>query len=75
MKDATRYANAISQQENDDALAKIKASGRTEIIELTDAQKAEWRRAMQPVYTEMAPRVGKDLIESMRKEATALGYK
>jgi C4-dicarboxylate-binding protein DctP len=75
MKDATRYANAISQQENDDALAKIKASGRTEIIQLTDAQKAEWRKALQPVYAEMAPRVGKDLIESIRKEAAAIGYK
>ena len=75
MKDATRYANAISQQENDDALAKIKASGRTEIITLTDAQKSEWRRAMQPVYTEMAPRVGKDLIDAIRKEAAEVGYK
>ncbi len=75
MKDATRYANAISQQENDDALAKIKASGRTEIIQLTEAQKAEWRKALQPVYAEMAPRVGKDLIEAIRKEATAIGYK
>ena len=75
MKDATRYANAISQQENDDALAKIKASGRTEIIQLTDAQKAEWRKAMQPVYAEMAPRVGKDLIDAIRKEAVTMGYR
>ncbi len=75
MKDATRYANAISQTENDDALAKIKAAGRTEIITLTEAQKAEWKKALQPVYEEMAPRVGKDLIESIRKEATAIGSK
>ncbi len=75
MKDATRYANAISQQENDDALAKIRASGRTEIVTLTDAQKAEWRRAMEPVYTEMAPRVGRPLIDAIRKEATAIGSK
>jgi len=74
MKDATRYANAISQQENDDALAKIKASGRTEIITLTDAQKAEWRKALQPVYAEMAPRVGRDLIDAIRKEAAEVGY-
>jgi C4-dicarboxylate-binding protein DctP len=75
MKDATRYANAIAQQENDNALEKIRASGRTEIITLTDAQKAEWRRALAPVYTEMAPRVGKDLIDSIRKEAAEVGYK
>ena len=75
MKDATRYTNAIAQQENDDALAKIKAAGRTEIITLTDAQKAEWKKALQPVYAEMAPRVGKELIDAIRKEATAVGYK
>lgn len=75
MKDATRYANAIAQQENDDALAKIKAAGRTEIVTLTDAQKAEWRKALQPVYAEMAPRVGKDLIDAIRKEGATMGYK
>ena len=71
MKDATRYTNAIAQQENDDALAKIKAAGHTEIIMLTPAQKAEWRNAMQPVYTEMAPRVGKGLIDAILKESAA----
>ena len=75
MKDATRYTNAIAQQENDDALAKIKAAGSTEIITLTDAQKAEWKKVLQPVYAEMAPRVGKDLIDAIRKEAAAVGYK
>ncbi len=69
MRDATRYANAISQQENDDALAKIKASGRTEIIVLTDAQKAAWRRALEPVYGQMASRVGKPLIDAIRQVA------
>ena len=75
MKDATRYTNAIAQQENDDALAKIKAAGSTEIIGLTDAQKAEWKKALQPVYSEMASRVGKDLIDAIRKEGAAVGYK
>lgn len=75
MKDATRYANAISQQENEEALQKIKASGRTEIVTLTDAQRAEWKKALQPVYDEMASRVGKDLIIGIQKEAAAIGSK
>ncbi len=75
MKDATRYTNAIAQQENDEALAKIKAAGRTEIITLTDAQKAEWKKALQPVYTDMASRVGKELIDAIRKEASVVGSK
>ncbi len=73
MKDATRYANAISQQENDDALEKMRASGRIEILTLTDAEKAAWRKALQPVYAEMAPRVGKDLIDAIDREAVAVG--
>ena len=73
MKDATRYTNAIAQQENDDALAKIKAAGRTEFVTLTDTEKAAWRKAMEPVYAEMASRVGQGLIDSIRKEAAVLG--
>jgi C4-dicarboxylate-binding protein DctP len=75
MRDATRYANAIAQQENDQALVAIKASGKTQIIELTDAQKTAWRKAMQPVYKEMEGRVGKDLIAAIQKESAALGYR
>jgi len=71
MKDASRYANEISQKENDDALAAIKASGRTEIIALTPAEKAEWKKVMQPVYADMASRVGRDLITAMEKAASS----
>ena len=75
MKDATRYANAIAQQENDDALAKVKATGKTEVYYLTDAEKALWRQALLPVHKEMESRIGHDLIESVYKESAALGYK
>ena len=33
MRDATQYGNAISQQENDDAMEKMKASGKIEIVD------------------------------------------
>jgi C4-dicarboxylate-binding protein DctP len=75
MKDATRYTNAIAQQENDDALAKVKATGKTEVYYLTDAEKAQWRAVLVPVQKEMEPRIGKDLIDSINKESASLGYK
>jgi C4-dicarboxylate-binding protein DctP len=75
MRDATRYANAIARQENDMALAGIKAAGKTEIIQLDEKQKAAWRKAMQPVYKDMESRVGKDLIAAIQKETAAAGYK
>jgi C4-dicarboxylate-binding protein DctP len=67
MADATAYGNGISQKENDDALAAMKASGKTTIIELTDAQKANWVKALEPVYKEMEGRVGKELLGQISK--------
>ena len=71
MDDATKYANSISQSENDDALAEMKKSGKTEIITLTADQKAAWRKALQPVYDDMSSRVGKAVIDEFIKEANA----
>ena len=75
MKDATRYTNAIAQTENDDALAKVKATGKTEVYTLTAAETAAWKKALQPVQDEMKARIGKDIIEEVQKEAVALGVK
>jgi C4-dicarboxylate-binding protein DctP len=69
MAEATAYANEIAQKENDDALAEMKKSGRITFVELTPEQRAAWRKALEVVYTEMAPRVGKDTIEEFRREA------
>jgi C4-dicarboxylate-binding protein DctP len=73
MRDATRYANAISQQDNDDALAAMKATQKIEFIELTPTEKVAWRRALLPVQSEMESRVGKDLIDAIHKEAQTIG--
>src|SRR4051812_9367370 len=75
MRDATRYANAIAQQENEIALDGVKKSGKTTIYALSDKEKAEWRKALLPVQKEMEGRIGKELISSVNKEARALGYK
>jgi C4-dicarboxylate-binding protein DctP len=75
MKDATKYANAIAQQENDKAMAAVKATGKTEIYALNDKEKAEWRKALAPVQKDMESRIGKATIEAVNKEAAALGAK
>ena len=75
MKDATKYANAIAQQENDKAMAAVKASGKTEIYTLNDKEKAEWRKALAPVQKDMESRIGKATIEAVNKESAALGAK
>jgi C4-dicarboxylate-binding protein DctP len=68
MTESTAYANQISQTENDEALEAMKKSGKSEFIELTPEQKAAWKKALEPVYADMASRVGKDVIEEFQKE-------
>jgi C4-dicarboxylate-binding protein DctP len=70
MAEATVYSNSIAKQENEAALAAMKAAGKTEFHELTDDERAEWVEALRPVYDQMAGRVGVDLIEQVR---TVLG--
>ena len=53
MAEATDFANGVAQQDNDDAIAEMTKSGKTEMVELTAEQKAAWRKALDPVATEM----------------------
>ena len=68
MADATKYANEIAQKENDDALEGIRKSGRSEVIVLTDAQKAAWKKAMLQVHKENEARVGKETLQEVYKQ-------
>ncbi len=67
MKQSTDYVNSIAKADNEDALAKIKAAGKTEIVELTPDQKAAWIKAVAPVYSDMAGRVGQETIDAVAK--------
>src|SRR5690348_3802661 len=64
MQEATKYGNHIAKQENDDALAAIQKSGKTQIIVLTPQEKLAWKKALLPVHAQMADKIGKDLIQS-----------
>ena len=68
MKEATDFNNAQSQKENDDALAEIRKSGKSEIITLTAEQDEAMRKAMEPVYKDVASRVGQPLIDEFLKQ-------
>jgi C4-dicarboxylate-binding protein DctP len=68
MKQPTAFGNGQSAKENDDALAEIKKAGKTEIISLSPEQDAAMRKAMEPVYADVATRVGKPLIDEFLRE-------
>jgi C4-dicarboxylate-binding protein DctP len=67
MKEATAFGNGQSAKENDEALAEIKKAGKTEIDTLTPEQDAAMRKAMEPVYKDVATRVGQPLIDEFIK--------
>jgi C4-dicarboxylate-binding protein DctP len=71
MKEATAYGNGQSAKENDDALEEMRKSGKTELVKLTPDQDAAMRKAMEPVYKDVASRVGQKLIDEFRKETGA----
>ena len=74
MKEATEYVNDIAKEENEKALEAVRKAGTSEIIELTPEEKLALKKALIPVHEEMAPRIGKKVIE-MVYEATGFDPK
>jgi C4-dicarboxylate-binding protein DctP len=68
MKESTVYANKIAQEENDASLAGVKKSGKTTVYEPTPEERLALKKAMVPVHTKMADRVGKETLQTIYKE-------
>jgi C4-dicarboxylate-binding protein DctP len=69
IKETTVFFNDTAAKDNADALDKIKASGKTEMHVLTDAEKKAWIAKLMPVHNEMQSRFGKDFIERIYKSS------
>ena len=52
---------------------KVIDSGRTEVIELTPEEIAEWRAVMRPVWEQFRDAIGADLIEAAERSVNATG--
>ena len=68
MREATVYANRIAQEENDTALKKIIETGKTRVYSPTPDERAEFKKLMLKTHAEMAPRIGKNIIDAIYKE-------
>ena len=71
MVDATKYANDIAKKDNEDALAAVKKSGKSQFITLTPQERAAWRKVMDKAHKEHTSRIGADLVNEVYK---ATGY-
>jgi len=72
MKDATVYANSVAKKDNDEALAAVKKSGRSQIIYLTAQERAAWKKAMDKTHKDNMGRIGADIVNEVY---AATGYK
>ncbi|MBV9968977.1 MAG: DctP family TRAP transporter solute-binding subunit [Xanthobacteraceae bacterium] len=67
VKESTDYFNETAAKDNEEALEKIKASGRVQVHYLTADEKKAWVAKLMPVHKEMQSRFGKDFIEKIYK--------
>lgn len=67
MQEATVYANKIAKEENDGALEKVRASGKTQIHTPTPQERLALKKAMVKVHKEMESRIGKETIDEVYK--------
>jgi len=68
MKDATTYANEVAKKDNDEALALVKKSGRSQIITLTPQERHVWKKTMDKAHKEHMSRIGADLVKEVYRE-------
>ena len=68
MAEATKFTNDDAVKDNESALAKVKATGKTEVLTLTKEERLVWKRALVKVHKEMESRVGTEIIQAVYKE-------
>ncbi len=68
MAESTKVANDIAKQENDDALAKVAASGKTTIYKASLAERFLLKKALVPVHKQMSSRIGQETLDAIYQQ-------
>ena len=66
-KEAIDWERQIAIEMDEEIKAEILTGGKTQIVELTDEERAEFRAAAQPVYDEFGPKIGEDVIAKVEE--------
>lgn len=64
LDEAIAFGNQVAAKKGVDDRQKIIDSGRSEVISLTDAERAQWVEVMKPVWKQFEDVIGKDLIDA-----------
>ncbi len=64
LDEAIAFGNKVAAEKAKDDRQKIINSKRSEIITITDTQRAQWVKAMRPVWNKFEGQIGKDMIDA-----------
>ncbi|HUJ88977.1 MAG TPA: hypothetical protein VLX12_02185, partial [Syntrophorhabdales bacterium] len=67
----TKEQRADIEVDNKKLFEQIAAKG-CQLHTLTKADEVAWKKALQPVYTEFAPKIGADLVRDIQQEVEKL---
>ncbi len=71
MKEVTIYERQVAQQENDRALAGIRALKKTGIYDLSDTERKAWQQTFRALYPRFESIVGRETIASIQQAVAA----
>ncbi|MFB9888139.1 TRAP transporter substrate-binding protein [Balneatrix alpica] len=64
LDEAVAYGNEIAAKQAESDRQAIIDSGRSQVLQLTDAERQQWVDAMKPVWAKFEHEIGKELIEA-----------
>ncbi len=67
MAEATVVANDVAKKDNEDALEKVRTSGKTAVYKPSLAERFLLKKAMVPVHKQMASRIGQETLDEIYK--------
>ena len=69
MRDATAFASEAAQRANTQAIEALRRSGTTQVIELTQSERAAWQRALTKVHQQARGRLNGEFLEAVYRDA------
>jgi len=67
MAEATVVANDVAKKDNEDALEKVRTSGKSAVYKASLAERFLLKKAMVPVHKQMASRIGQETLDEIYK--------
>ncbi|MFT9847764.1 TRAP transporter substrate-binding protein [Aneurinibacillus sp. REN35] len=66
LKEATEYEWKIAGEEDQNSFKKLKSSGKMQVNELSDAERAEFEKTLEPVYKKFESVITKEIIDGIK---------